>query len=211
VGNVKHTTLMGETGMQMYHPVAQTPFLALALGRSMTFIVRTQLEPASIAGATRGVFTGLNATLPVSNVKTMDTIIHDSVAPFRFNMFLLGLFAAIAILLTMVGVYGVMNYAVTQRTQEIGIRMALGAQPGQVRSLILKQGIVLSAAGLVFGLGGALAVMRLMSSLLFGVSTTDPVIFIAVAVALGIISLLACYLPARKATKVDPIIALRHD
>jgi putative ABC transport system permease protein len=211
VGNVKHTTLTGETGMQMYHPVAQTPFLALSLGRTMTFIVRTQLEPASIAGATRGVFTGLNATLPVSNVKTMDTIIHDSVAPFRFNMFLLGLFAAIAILLTVVGVYGVMNYAVMQRTREIGIRMALGAQPGQVRSLVLKQGLVLSAAGLVFGLGGALAVMRLMSSLLFGVSTTDPVIFIAVAAALGIISLIACYLPARKATKVDPIIALRHE
>jgi len=211
VGNVKHTTLAGETGMQMYQMVAQSPFLALSLGRTMTFIMRTQLEPASVAGSARSVVAGLNATLPVSNVKTMDTIIHDSVTPFRFNMFLLGLFAAIAILLTVVGVYGVMNYAVTQRTQEIGIRMALGAQPGQVRGLILKQGVVLAAEGLVIGLGCGLIVLRWMSTLLFGVSTNDPIIFIAVAALLAIISLVACYLPARKATQVDPIIALRHE
>jgi putative ABC transport system permease protein len=211
VGNVKHTTLAGETGMQMYQMAAQSPFLALSLGRTMTFVMRTQLEPASVAGSARGVVAGLNATLPVSNVKTMDTIIHDSVTPFRFNMFLLGLLAAIAILLTVVGVYGVMNYAVTQRTQEIGIRMALGAQPGQVRGLILKQGVVLSAAGLVIGLGCGLIVLRWMSTLLFGVSTNDPIIFIAVAALLAIISLVACYLPARKATQVDPIIALRHE
>lgn len=211
VGNVKHTSLAGETGMQMYQPVAQSPFLALSLGRTMTFILRTQLEPASVAGSARGVFAGLNATLPVSNVKTMDTIIHDSVAPVRFNMFLLGLLAAIAILLTVIGVYGVMNYAVTQRTQEIGIRMALGAQPGQVRGLILKQGVVLSAAGLAIGIGTGLLLLKWMSTLLFGVSATDPAIFIAVAAILALVSLMACYLPARKATKVDPIIALRHE
>ena len=126
-------------------------------------------------------------------------------------MFLLGLIAAIAILLTVVGVYGVMNYAVAQRTREIGIRMALGAQPGQVRSLILKQGMVLSGAGLLIGVGSCFIFMRFIASLLFGVSTTDPVIFIAVALGLTIVSMAACYIPARKATKVDPLIALRYE
>ncbi|HKP87401.1 MAG TPA: ABC transporter permease [Blastocatellia bacterium] len=211
VGNVKHTTLAGETGMQMYHPAAQTPFLALAMGRTMTFILRAQTETTGLIEPARSVFASLNPTLPVSNVKTMETIIHDAVAPFRFNMLLFVLFAAIAILLTMVGVYGVMNYAVTQRTREIGIRMALGAQASQVRGLVLKQGLALSGMGLVIGLGGSLIVTRLMSSLLYGVSATDPVIFVAVGVVLALVSVMACYVPARKATKVDPMIALRYE
>jgi putative ABC transport system permease protein len=211
VGNVKHTTIAGEAGMQMYHSVAQTPFLALALGRSMTFILRAELEPGGLIEPARREFASLNPTLPVSNVKTMETIISDAVAPFRFNMFLLGLLAAIAMLLTMIGVYGVMNYAVSQRTKEIGIRMALGAQASQVRGLVLRQGLALSAIGLAIGFGGCLAVTRLMSSLLFGVSATDPVIFIAVAIGLTAVSIMACYIPARKATKVDPMIALRHE
>ena len=211
VGNVKHTTLTGESGMQMYQTSAQTPFLAETLGRTMTFVLRTQVDTKGLIEPARRAFASLNPTLPVSNVRTMETIIHDSVAPFRFNMLLLGLFAAIAMLLTMVGVYGVMNYAVTQRTQEIGIRMALGAQPAQVRALVLKKGLVLTGAGLVIGFAGCLLVMRLMSSLLFGVSATDPVIFIAVASVLAVVSIMACYIPARKATKVDPIIALRHE
>jgi len=129
----------------------------------------------------------------------------------RLRRILLGLIAAIAIVLTVVGVYGVMNYAVAQRTREIGIRMALGAQPGQVRSLILKQGLVLSAVGLVIGVGACFLFMRFIASLLFGVSTTDPIIFIAVALGLVIVSMTACYIPARKATKVDPLIALRYE
>ena len=181
------------------------------MGRTMTFIVRSQIETASMVAPARSVFTDLNSTLPISNIKTMETIIQDSVAPFRFNMFLLGLIATIAIVLTVVGVYGVMNYAVAQRTREIGIRMALGAQPGQVRSLILKQGLVLSAAGLVIGVGACFLFMRFIASLLFGVSTTDPIIFIAVALGLVIVSMAACYIPARKATKVDPLIALRYE
>jgi putative ABC transport system permease protein len=211
VGNVKHTAIQGETGMQMYQAVAQSPFLALNLGRTMTFILRSQIETTSLVAPARSIFAGLNSTLPISNVKTMETIIQDSVAPFRFNMFLLGLIATIAILLTVVGVYGVMNYAVAQRTREIGIRMALGAQPGQVRSLILKQGLVLSVAGLGIGVGASLIFMRFIASLLYGVSTTDPVIFIAVALGLTAVSMTACYVPARKATKVDPLIALRYE
>jgi predicted permease len=211
VGNVKHTSLAGETGMQMYHPVAQTPFLTMGLGRTMTFLLRTGPATAGLIEPARKVVAQLNPTLPVSNVKTMDTIIYDSVAPFRFNTFLLGLFAATALLLTMVGVYGVMNYAVTQRTQEIGIRMALGAQPGQVRSLLLKQGLLLSGSGLVVGWAGCWGVTRLMSSLLFGVDATDPLTLLAVAAGLLGSTLLACYLPARKATRIDPLIALKYE
>ncbi len=211
VGNVKHTSLTGESGMQMYQATAQTPFITLGLGRSMTFVLRTQLDPASVTESARSVIAGLNPTLPLSNVKTMDTIIHETTAPFRFNMFLLGLFAAIAMILTVVGVYGVMNYAVTQRTQEIGIRMALGAQPSQVRAMVLKQGLALSSIGLAIGLAGGFAATRLMSSLLFGVSATDPMIFAAVVLILIIVALLTCYIPARKATKVDPIIALKYE
>src|SRR5215210_5754309 len=146
----------------------------------------------------------------VSNLKTMETVVSESVAPFKFNMFLLAMLAGIAMALTVVGVYGVMNYSVTQRTQEIGIRMALGARPGQVQALVLKQGMRLSAIGLALGLAGSFAVTRLMSSLLFGVSTTDPLVFAAVALILAVVALMACYIPARKATKVDPMIALRY-
>jgi putative ABC transport system permease protein len=211
VGNVKHTSIAGETGMQMYQPVTQTPFLGLGFGRTMNFILRTQLEPTTLTESARAVIAGLNPRLPVANVKTMETIISESVAANRFNMSLFGLFAVIAMSLTIVGVFGVMNYAVTQRTQEIGIRMALGAQPGQVRALILKQGLVLSAVGLGVGLGGALLVTRLLASLLFSVSATDPMILTAVALLLAAVALLTCYIPARRATKVDPIIALKHE
>jgi len=126
-------------------------------------------------------------------------------------VFLLGLFAAIAMALTLVGVYGVMNYTVTQRTQEIGIRMALGAQPLQVRRLILRQGLILSSAGLFFGLAGCLGLMRLISGLLFEVSANDPITLLAVCAGLVLTTLAACYIPARKATRIDPIIALRRE
>jgi putative ABC transport system permease protein len=211
VGNVKHTSLSGETGMQMYQMVTQTPFLGLGFGRTMNFIIRTQLEPAGLTESARGVIAGINPALPVSNVKTMDTIIAESVAANRFNMSLFGLFAVIAMSLTIVGVFGVMNYAVTQRTQEIGIRMALGAQPGQVRSLILKQGLTLSAVGLGIGLGSCLLVTHWLASMLFSVSPKDPFILAAVAVLLAVVALLTCYIPARRATKVDPIIALKYE
>jgi len=211
VGNVKHTTLAGETGMQMYQTSAQSPFVNGGLGRTMNFLLRTDTSPTALTDSSRKVFAGLNPTLPVSNVKTMEEIIYDSVAPFRFNVFLLGLFAAIAMTVTLVGVYGVMNYAVTQRTQEIGIRMALGAQPMQVRLLILRQGLILSSAGLFFGLGGCLGLMRLISGMLFGVSAYDPITLMAVGAGLVLTALAACYIPAHKATRIDPIIALRQE
>jgi putative ABC transport system permease protein len=205
VGNVKHTTLGGESGMQMYQPVLQAP------ARTMTFVIRTAVEPTSIVESARSTIASIDKTLPLSNVKTMERIISDSVAPFRFNMFLLVLFAIVAMILTTVGVYGVMNYSVAQRTQEIGIRMALGAQPNEVRALILKQGLVLSSIGLAIGLAGGFAMTRLMSSLLYGVSATDPATFAVVALFLAGVALLACYIPAHKATRVDPGVALRYE
>jgi putative ABC transport system permease protein len=211
VGNVKHTALAGETGLQLYQTSAHSPFLTGGLGRTMNFLLRTDTVPKALTDSARKVFAGLNPTLPVSNVKTMEDIIYDSVAPFRFNMFLLGLFAAIAMALTLVGVYGVMNYAVTQRTQEIGIRMALGAQPMQVRRLVLRQGQILSSTGLFFGLAGSLGLMRLISGLLFGVSANDPTTLLAVAAGLVLTTLVACYIPAYRATRIDPIIALRRE
>ena len=211
VGNVKHTTLAGETGMQMYQTSAQSPFVTGGIGRTMNFLLRTDTTPKALTDSARKVFAGLNPTLPISNVKTMEDIIYDSVAPFRFNMFLLGLFAAIAMALTLVGVYGVMNYAVTQRTQEIGIRMALGAHPMSVCGLVLQQGLILSFAGLLFGLAGSLGLMRLISGLLFGVSANDPITLMAVAAGLVITTLVACYIPAHRATRIDPIIALRRE
>ncbi len=211
VGNVKHTTLTGETGMQMYQSVYQAADFLQAMSRNMTFTLRTSLEPMSILDSARSTIASLDPTLPVATPKTMEAIISDSVAPFRFNMFLLGLFAAVALFLTLIGVYGVMNYSVTQRTQEIGIRMALGASPGQVRSLVMRQGLILSAAGLGIGLAGAIAATRLLATLLFGVSMTDPIVFVAVAALLAGVAALACYIPSRKATRVDPIIALRYE
>jgi putative ABC transport system permease protein len=205
VGDVKHTTLNGETGMQMYQPILQAP------SRGMTFILRTAVEPTSVAEPARKTIASIDRTLPLSNVKTMERIVYESVGQLRFYLYLLGLFAMIAMILTAVGVYGVMNYSVKQRTQEIGIRMALGAQPGEVRALILKQGLALSSAGLGIGLVACLILTRLMSSLLYGVSATDPVTFVAFALFLGCVALSACYIPARKATKVDPMIALRYE
>ncbi|HEY7914916.1 MAG TPA: ABC transporter permease [Blastocatellia bacterium] len=211
VGNVKHTTLTGETGMQMYQSVYQAAGFLQAMSRNMTFILRTSLAPMSVLDSARSIVASLDPTLPVATPKTMEAIISDSVAPFRFNMFLLGLFAAVALFLTLIGVYGVMNYSVAQRTQEIGIRMALGASPGQVRSLVMRQGLALSAAGLGLGLAGAVGATRLLSSLLYGVSVTDPIVFIIVGLLLAGVAALACYIPSRKATRVDPIIALRYE
>jgi putative ABC transport system permease protein len=157
------------------------------------------------------VIASLNPALPVSNQKMMETIIDESVAASRFNMSLFGLFAAIAMSLTIVGVFGVMNYAVTQRTKEIGIRMTLGARPQQVLRLVLKEGLLLSSIGLILGLGGAVLVTRWLSTMLFGVSALDPIVLAGVALLISIVALLTCYIPARRATRLDPITVLRPE
>jgi len=153
----------------------------------------------------------MDGDLPVFGVKTMDEYISQSVSTPRFNTTLLSIFAAVALVLTVVGLYGVMSYAVAQRTNEIGIRLALGAQTKDVLSLIIKQGLQLILLGLAIGLLVAVALMKIISGLLFGVTTKDPFTFVAVAVVLTFIALLACYVPARRATRVDPLEALRYE
>ena len=211
VGDVKDVSLAGETGMQMYQPITQTPFLTQGLGRTMNFVIRTRIEPQGVIASSRSVIASINPALPISNQKMMETIIDESVAASRFNMSLFGLFAAIAMSLTIVGVFGVMNYAVTQRTKEIGIRMTLGARPQQVLRLVLKEGLVLCSVGLILGFGGSVLVTRWLSTLLFGVSALDPIVLAAVALLISIVALLTCYIPARRATRLDPIAVLRPE
>ena len=177
--------------------------------RRINVLTRTDVEPSSVTSAVRGEIAALNKTQPVFNVRTMEEIVSQSVAPRRFSMLLLSVFAIVALILASIGIYGMMSYAVAQRTREIGLRMTLGAQRGNVLRLVIGQGMKLVIVGVVLGLVAAIALTRTMKSLLFGVSATDPETFIGIALLLTIVALLACWIPARKATKVDPIVALR--
>jgi putative ABC transport system permease protein len=153
----------------------------------------------------------VDSQLPITRVETMDELAASSFAARRFNMSLLTLFASLALLLAAIGIYGAMSYAVTQRTQEIGIRMALGASTFDVLTLIIRNGLLLVIIGVVVGLGGAFALTRLMATLLFGVTPTDALTMSVVSLVLVGVALLACFIPARKATRVDPLVALRYE
>jgi predicted permease len=177
----------------------------------MVLVLRTQGDPMRMVAAMRNETAALDKDLPLSDVKTLDQVSNAAVARTRFTMLLLSVFAGVALLLAAVGIYGVMSYSVTQRTHEIGIRVALGAQRGDVVSLVARQGMTLALAGLGAGLVAALALTRVMSSLLFGVGATDPITFAVIAVLLIGVALGACFVPARRATKMDPMIALRHE
>jgi predicted permease len=205
VGSTKYA-LDEEARNQTYVPFGQDPNWG-----SLTFVVRTKGEPTAVAGAVREAIRSVDKTLPTYNLKTMDDVVAASAAPRRLPMLLLTSFAGVAMLLAMLGIYGVTSYYVTQRTHEIGIRMALGAQVNQILRLVLKQGLVLVALGIVVGLVGSWFATRLMASLLFEVSATDSVTFMVIAVLLMIVALLACFIPARRATKVDPMVALRYE
>jgi putative ABC transport system permease protein len=153
----------------------------------------------------------IDSRLPVFHVRPMQQVIVESSSDTRFEATLLGIFAALALLLAAVGIYGVMSYLVAQRTQELGIRMALGALPSDVLRLVIGRGVALTVAGLAIGLVAALGITRLLGTLLFGVSATDPVTFLGVALLLGVVALAACYIPARRATRIDPLVALRYE
>jgi putative ABC transport system permease protein len=201
-------TFVGETSPRgrIFTPLnrAALPVVSLAL-RS------PNADGTGLVAAVTHEVHALDNDLPVSDVATMEQLLAREVSPRRFNTILLGLFAAVALALAAVGIYGVMAYSVTQRTHEIGIRLALGAEPRDVLRLILRHGIWLTLTGVVIGLAAAFALTRVMSSLLYEVSATDPATFAVIPLLLAGVALLATYLPARRAMKVDPIVALRHE
>ena len=174
----------------------------------MDLIVKTDSAPESFVGAIKSEVQTVDRDQPLGNVQTLAALVDESIAPRRFSLFVVSLFAVIALVLGAVGLYGVMAYAVTQRTREFGIRVALGAQQSDVLRLVIRQGMLLSLAGVVIGVAGSFALTRLMSSLLFGVTPTDAMTFAIVSVILTSVALVACYVPARRATKVDPMVAL---
>jgi putative ABC transport system permease protein len=177
----------------------------------MTVVVRTNEEPMSMAAAVRSRIQEVDKDQPVYNLATMEQLLTKSIAQPRFSTLLLGVFALLALTLTAIGVYGVVSYTIAQRTREIGIRMALGAQVRDVLRLVIGQGLKMVLIGIAIGLAGAGALSHVMKSLLFGVSATDPAIFGIIAVLLTGVALLACYLPARRAAKIDPMEALRYE
>ena len=205
VGRIKHKGLDAEYKGQIFYPIAQGGNLGMYL------VARTTTDPLSLASAVRGAIRAVDPEQPIYRVMTMEQVVADAVAQPRLTMLLLGAFAVLALVLAAVGIYGVLSYAVTQRTQEIGIRMALGAGRRDVLKLVVRHGMLLTLLGALLGLTASFALTRLMQTLLFGVSANDPLTFIAVALLLSLVALLACWIPARRATKVDPLIALRHE
>ena len=216
VGHVKQWGLDESSGppihAEFYFPISQVPdqFLPL-MARGGEFVTRTQGSPDAEMKTIRDALRSVNSQIVVFEVHTMDNIISRSLADRQFSMILLGVFAALALLLSCIGIYGVISYLAGQRTHEIGVRMALGAQPSDVMRLILVQAAKMALIGVAVGLAGSLALTRLMSKMLFGVSAYDPLTFVAVASLLIVVALAACYLPARRAMRVDPMIALRYE
>ena len=211
VADVKNAGLDQEAGTEIFLPFNQSSAAGnVGLG-SFSILLRTSADPASLTSAARSAIQSLDPQLPVANVRTMDDVMQAAESRPRFLTLLLGMFSALALSLAAVGIYGLMAYSVTQRTNEIGIRMALGAQPGNVLRMVLGQGMTLALVGMIAGLGGAFLFTRAMKAMLFGVTTTDPLTFVAGALALAAIAAIACYFPARRATKVDPLVALRYE
>jgi putative ABC transport system permease protein len=210
VADVKNQGLNATPRQEMYVSLGQQASTGVNI-RSMALVLRTELEPLTLAQTVREAVWSVDRNIPIANVQTMEQILAASVAQRRFNATLLGVFALVALCLSAGGIYGVLAYSVSRRTQEIGVRMALGANRRAVLRLIIKQGMRLALTGVALGLAAALALTRLLAALLFGVSATDPVTFALIALLLLLVALLACWLPARRATKVDPLVALRTE
>jgi predicted permease len=205
VGNVRHSNLEQEASLEMYLPVTQ------AGAGSMDMVVRATLPLPSLVPSVRTALASVDTNLPTGDFQPLEQIVERAVSPRRFITLLLGGFSGLALILASLGIYGVISYSVNQRTNEIGIRMALGAPAISVLKLIIGQGIRLAVIGLAIGLAASLAITRVMSALLFGVKATDPLTFAGIALLLGGVALVACYVPARRATKVDPLTALRYE
>jgi putative ABC transport system permease protein len=205
VRDTKQFSVDNEPPISIYHPHEQFPI------GTMFLVVRSTQDASMLRAGIVKEIRDLDPELPAYEFKTMEQRLSDSLSRRRFSTFLLGVFAIVAVLLAAIGLYGVMAYSVTQRTQEIGIRMALGAEPGTIMSMIVRHSLILVIVGLLIGLVGALAVTRVMSSLLFGVSATDKLTFAGPSLILIAVALLASYFPARRAARVDPTVALRTE
>ncbi|HMV49097.1 MAG TPA: ABC transporter permease, partial [Blastocatellia bacterium] len=209
IADVKEMGLEAPPKAETFFPFQQLPTMLWNMPRDLT--VRTSGDPMNPAAAVRQAVWSVDPAQPVSNVRTMEDILSEEVAQRRIGMTLLAAFAALALLLASLGIYGVLSYAVTQRTQEIGVRMALGANRRAVVRMVMTDGLRLAGAGVVLGLGASFALTRLMANLLFGVSANDPRTLALVTLLLTAVAMLACYVPARRAAKVDPMVALRYE
>jgi len=205
VADVKFNALNVASSEEMYVPLEQIPWLAT------TLIVRSRANADPLVSAVRAKFAEMDPTLAVSNIASMESVVATSVAQPRILSEFVGVFAGFALLLSAIGIYGVMAYSVAARTQEMGIRMSLGAEPRDILKLVVRQGMRLALIGVVIGIAASLALTRLISTLLFGVSASDPLAFSLAAGVLVATALVACYLPARRATRVDPMIVLRYE
>jgi len=205
VGDVKNNGLDAEGSLTIYEPYEQNP------GASIALFLRSSSGPEMLTAGVRDAVQAIDKQLPISNIKTGDQLLYDAVGQPRFHTTLIALFAGLALLLAAVGIYGVISYSVAQRTHEIGVRLAVGARPRDVLVLVIRQGMMLTLAGTAIGIGAAFGLTRLLTSLLFHVSATDPLTFVGVATLLAAVALLACWIPARRATKVDPMVALRYE
>jgi putative ABC transport system permease protein len=205
VNDVRQNGLAGDIMPEVYNPVLED------VGGALSFVIRTTGKPASLISAVRTAVAEVEPNQALYNVMTMEQRLANTTTSRRLNTALLSSFAGVALLLAVVGIYGVMSYAVTQRWREIGVRMALGAQKSDVLGLIIHGGLRLTLLGVAIGLAGAFALTRYLSNLLYSVKVTDPLTFLSVAVALTGVALLACYIPARRAAKVDPMVALRTE
>lgn len=214
VGNVRENGLQDSNQGVMYVPAGQVADGLTQLANRvipLSWVVRTSQEPATLTSAVQHEFLSMDAQLPVSKFRTMDAVISEATARQNFNMLLLTIFAGVALLLAALGVYGLMSYSVEQRTPEIGIRIALGASGSDILRMVIGRGLLLAGLGLGIGLAAAFGFTRLISSLLFGVKANDPVAFAAVVVTLAMVALMAVYIPARRAMRIDPLIALRYE
>jgi len=197
---------------QFFYPFMQLPEKLMPMvANSVAVVLRTAGDPAAVMALVRREVEQIDSREVIYGVQTMNQVIEGSFAARRLSMILLAIFAALALVLSCVGIYGVISYLVGQRTHEIGIRMALGAQRGDVMRLVLGEGVRMALAGVIVGIAAALGLTRLMANQLFGVSAYDPLTFAAVGIVLTLVALLACYLPARRAVRVDPLIALRYE
>ena len=205
VGDVRHSSVQTDPLPEVYMPFAQRAV------RTMTVVLRTTADPLAVARDARHIVSAIDPDQPIANVNTVSALVSASIAQPRFNVLLLSAFAAVAMILAVVGVYGVMSYSVALRTREIGVRIALGGQARDIAGLIVRQGMRVALTGLAIGLVSALALGRVMTGLLFGVTAADPLTFTAAGVVLAAVALAACYLPARRAMRIDPVTALRNE